>query len=482
MSSRQRNIRNARAKVGWAHSELKWLGSEEAQAANARLRELVGALEGRVARSYCGTKLHLGELSPGCVSCGEGAWSCVFTTGRCTADCFFCPQDTARAPREARLATLGVRFGDASEYADFVDAFGFRGVGLSGGEPLLVRETVLAVVRELKRRRGSELYVWLYSNGRLADEEALGLLGEAGLDEVRFNVVHCGYDLSACERAARFIPTVTVEIPAVPEDSEALRECVLRMAEAGVRHLNLHQLLATSHNFRAFAQRGYTLVHHPSLPVLESEFAALELLQWAAEEGVGLPINYCCSAYKDRIQSQGRRAAATGLVRRPWEDVSGAGYLREVAVRGDGERIREVARRLGAGQWEVAEYGTELRLPLEAARATDLGDCTVTVRYCTARLREGEGAEGRTVTLGEGRRLGAAREAVAEFRDLSQAALEALGRIAVDGTGEGDAVRWFQTNRPLARAEDVGAMVRERRAIEEALEWERVEEGLPEVY
>ena len=39
------------------------------------------------------SKLYTGRLSPGCQTCIEGTWACIFINGLCTRNCFFCPQD-----------------------------------------------------------------------------------------------------------------------------------------------------------------------------------------------------------------------------------------------------------------------------------------------------------------------------------------------------------------------------------------------------
>ena len=62
---------------------------------------------------------------------------------------------------------------------------------------------------------------------------------------MRFNISARKYDLKAVKMAAGIIDTVTVEIPAIPEDYEILKKCLPRMKAIGVAHLNLHQLFAS---------------------------------------------------------------------------------------------------------------------------------------------------------------------------------------------------------------------------------------------
>lgn len=41
--------------------------------------------------AFGASKLDGRNLSPGCRSCGEGTWSCLFVSGLCNAACFYCP-------------------------------------------------------------------------------------------------------------------------------------------------------------------------------------------------------------------------------------------------------------------------------------------------------------------------------------------------------------------------------------------------------
>ncbi len=488
MDHRQRAIRDTIKELGWAYPELRWLSEAEAAAAGARRDELLAALGDRAFTSFHGNKPHVGGLSPGCRICGEGDWSCLFMTGACTADCFFCPQTPAKLVA-APPTTVGLAFRDAAEYADFVEQLGYRGVGLSGGEPLLVFDQTLSYVRELKRRRGGALYVWLYTNGDLVDEEKADLLGDAGLDELRFDSAARGYDLARLRRVLGRIPTVTVEIPMIPEDAALLRDRLPRMAEAGVRYLNVHQLSARASNYRALAARGYTLLHQPNTPVLESELAALGLLGWALDCDLPLAINYCTAAYKHRLQPPAYRARAGRLIREGFEDCTETGHLRRVSLGGSSEELAVVAQQLaardpGASRWAPGGEGAPLLLSLALLPGLDLGACTGRVDYDEPGLREATDRDpaSRAVALGSGRRLAAARQPRASFEDLSPAALAALYAVGVAGAPQEEALRTLAARSDLHGPAGIQRLLREREVLEQAWEWERIPWGLPQLW
>lgn len=305
------------------------LSEDEARAATTRRAERIEALARRGVDVACGgSKLHYGELSPGCRSCGDGTWSCMFINALCSANCFFCPQNRD-ATEESPSAAEGIGFDDPDGYIRYLERFGFRGVGFSGGEPLLALDKLLLLIRRIKQHFGDAMYVWMYTNGDLLDSTAATSLEYAGLDEIRFNISASGYDLDRVELACRLMRAVTVEIPAIPEDGDHVKDCLREMHAMGVRYANLHQLGATKHNHESLAARGYSFVgsflHDPV--VLESELTALELLQYAADHGLRTGVNYCSKIYKVRYQGLAHRRRAARHAVDEGERITEAGYI-----------------------------------------------------------------------------------------------------------------------------------------------------------
>lgn len=111
-----------------------------------------------------------------------------------------------------------------------------------------------------------------------------------------------------------YIPTVTVEIPAVPEDEALLRLKMVEMAETGVAHLNLHQMRLTPYNFVHLTERRYTFIHGEKVTLLESELCALRTVRFGLEQKIRFQVNYCSFPYKRRFQhAAARRRAALSL-------------------------------------------------------------------------------------------------------------------------------------------------------------------------
>jgi len=328
---RQLLIDSNRREYGSLYDLLTFASPEQLAAASAERNDLLQWLEQRARFGCAGTKVDCNGLSPGCLRCGDGGWSCLFINGRCNGRCFYCPtaQDDDGPP-----ATNGVAFTTPDDYASYVAAMGFSGVSISGGEPLMTPDLTLAYLDAVRKRCGDGVHLWLYTNGTLLTADLCSRLRDAGVNEIRFDLGAVRYNLKKLRLAVGCISTVTVEIPAVPEDEELLQRKMVEMGEAGVNHLNLHQMRLTPHNFGPLTERGYTFLHGEKVTVLESELSALRSVRFGLERGIPLPVNYCSFPYKRRFQHAAARRRAAQTVCVAGETVTEPGYLRTLTATG----------------------------------------------------------------------------------------------------------------------------------------------------
>ncbi len=255
-------------------------------------------------------------LPPGCRSCLAGRGSNLYVTGLCTRDCFFCFN---QKPRKDELVVHGIPVDDPSRAPEIIERFGLRSVGLSGGEPLLRPERVLAVLKALKAMAHPPR-VDLYTNGDLADENLLRRLKGAGLDAVRFDAAARGYDLAPVRLARRFFDEVAVEIPVIPDDREKLERMITELDALGVPYLNLHELfLCADNSARVLAEGARPKdaaqpAHLTWRPTARSLECALELLLSAAQRCLTLSVYLCSCGTQETISRRGlarrRRAPA----------------------------------------------------------------------------------------------------------------------------------------------------------------------------
>jgi pyruvate formate-lyase activating enzyme-like uncharacterized protein len=384
-----------RREYGDRYGQMPWISPEKAAIALEHRERLIADLPATVRMRFRATKPVYRILSPGCELCGSGEWSCLFINGICNGGCFFCP---AEQRKTGEPMTHGLRFSRPRDYLDYLERFGFRGMSISGGEPLMTFERTLQFVTAVKRRLGRRIHLWLYTNGRLVDPEKLRRLAEAGLDEIRFNIKAVNYDIAGVSQAAVHIPSVTVEVPAVPEDYAVLQASLPRFRDAGVKFLNLHQLRCTPHNLDRLLQRGYTFLHGPRVTVLESELTALRLMRDAAQRELALPVHYCTFAYRNRYQTSAHQRRFAVEVQKPFESLTALGLIRRTALRGPVEVVKTIAGRLrekGVDRelWELDAPSSRLTFHPSIGDRVDpagsaLGGCELVVSYFAASLSE----------------------------------------------------------------------------------------------
>ena len=386
-SLRDRLIAANQREYGERYEQLRFPAPAEAQRVLARRAELLEGLNGRVTVGNGGTKLDCTGLSPGCRICAEGDWSCLFVTGRCNCRCFYCP--TAQTDNDLPT-TNTVDFRTPDDYVNYLERFGFRGASISGGEPLLSPKRSLAYVRAIKKHFGDAMHVWLYTNGTLADEDLLLQLADAGLDEIRFDIGATDYQLDKLRLAAGVIPTVTVEIPAIPEDLPLLKGMLGELRDAGAMHLNLHQMRLTPYNFEHLAKRGYTFLHGERVTVLESELAALEVLQHSLDHNLGLPVNYCSFVFKNRYQAQAGRLRNGPFMAKPCESITENGYIRTLTLLGEPTTVaRQIesfkALSVDDELWRKGNGPGKLLVHPQLLKMVDGGDYRLQVSYASCR-------------------------------------------------------------------------------------------------
>lgn len=306
--------------------------------ADKRRQHLLHDLAESVSIGCLDTKFDMENLSPGCRICIEGQWSCLFINGKCNGSCFYCPTSQNEV---GQPTTNTVSFSEAKEYVAYLQRFGFRGASISGGEPLLTLDKSVSFIRSVKKQFGEDIHVWLYTNGILATTECMKRLAGAGLDEIRFDIGATGYSLRQLQNAVGIIPTITVEIPAVPDECERMKNLLPTLYDCGVQHLNLHQLRLTPYNFEKVVARGYRFLHGKKVTVLDSELTALELLLHGKRNNINLPINYCSFPYKDRFQAQAARRRNGSFILKSYESLTENGFIRTLILTGNREVLSQ---------------------------------------------------------------------------------------------------------------------------------------------
>lgn len=425
-----------------AYASMQWLTPETAASAAKARDSLVAAIFHFPGPQWAcsNTKLFTHTLSPGCMRCGQGQWSCLFINGICNARCFYCPspQDDPGPP-----VTNTLVFENAADYADYVNRFGIQGVSFSGGEPFLTFDRLLAFLEAVKTRVDRPVYTWIYTNGLLATREKLIALRDVGLDEIRFDLSADRYRLDSLEKALGVIPAVTVEIPAIPEDLPMTKQVIANLAKTGVNFLNLHQIRCTPYNRKKLSQRGYTFLHGPKVTVLESELAALELIRQSLERSIDLPINYCSHAYQHQFQAAGARRRSAGFIKAGCEDITPTGHIRRLTIAGSDKAIADVLKTLASHGVDASLYSHSSNTLSFAAglwQMIDFSQVRLKVSYSQAVFRNAVSYHHpfKEIALNSWKRIVVEKQTVLPGTWLDGEAVQAFGGM-LDLQGEGRA-------------------------------------------
>ncbi len=307
---------------------LRWMNPYQAIDLETQRNETLASFTEEVQWAFKKTKPYINSISRGCQLCGEGEWSCLFITGLCNANCFYCPttQQADHLP-----TTQQFNFEKAGDYADYINKMKFKGVSFSGGEPLLFFDRLVEYVRTIRQNCAPDIYIWMYTNGKLLTKEKAEILSEMGIDEIRFDIGATDYKFDTIQFAQGKIPHITVEIPAVPEKTERIKSLLPELIKCGVTNLNLHQMRLTSHNVSKLEKHNYTYLHGEAPVVAQSELSALEIIQHVDQHKIPLGVNYCGFQYKNRFQKSGYRKKLAHMLADNQVWITEAGYLGEIS-------------------------------------------------------------------------------------------------------------------------------------------------------
>jgi pyruvate formate-lyase activating enzyme-like uncharacterized protein len=394
-------IAQNRKEYGLRYDQLRKPSYKRLNEAENERQQFISAIEGKAGYLFNGTKPFAHAVSPGCRLCGEGHWSCLFVNNRCNCNCFYCP---APQVNTAIPETQGITFDNSENYIGYIKKLGFKGVGLSGGEPLLTFPTTIDFLSKIKKEFGTSVYVWMYTNGTLLDEEKATKLAETGLDEIRFDLTATAYNTTKLKLTLGKIPNVTVEIPAIPDEIDALKKMVIEIDNLGVNYLNLHQIRLTPFNLEKLIDRNYTFLHGQKVTVLESELAGLEIINFVFQQGLRLPVNYCSFHYKNHYQKAAFRKKAAAFVLNGQEEINRNGFIRILSLKGIKIPLEVLKNQLyqhapyGEG-WQVSPEQDKIFITGNRLLKLQLGEEPVFVEYKSADINEKPLANGIDVII-----------------------------------------------------------------------------------
>ena len=281
----------------------------------AALRQIEVAVEARrdakLARipglkSLAGRTLYVGpddRFPRGCRGCLTGTGLCaVRKTNKCNAKCKFCYDygELDRIPPigEGLWEIGGTRF--AVEDLELLLSIQQKPTGICYVylEPFCEIEIYEPVIRIFHE---AGIHQHMYTNGLLADEENLRMLGEAGLDELRFNLgaSDCADRvIGAMSIAKKYIPWVGIETPMTPALYRRFLEKKDAILATGIDFFNCAELHLNANNLPNYWGEPMVMTRLGYLSPVWSRDLTIDLMAQADREGWPIAVHDCANRTK----------------------------------------------------------------------------------------------------------------------------------------------------------------------------------------
>lgn len=261
--------------------------------------------------SNCGKE----NLSPGCQSCKDGRWICIFPSFTCNAQCKFCPRLTEEMVEKPPMdpVTLDLLLMTLDANKDKIS-----GISVSGGELFFKNYDIAKEFIKRVRECCPHIYLWAYTNGIAASADNMQELRDLGLEELRFNLAatdfHQGIIDKVRDYAVKIFPWITVEVPIYSESFHHLikREKLKELTDIGVKQLNLAEVRVPSPessedkdispaarhflNSEELYQFDYMSIR--VLSVMKSRLYTYDIFEYAHHQNIDIRINDCSQEAK----------------------------------------------------------------------------------------------------------------------------------------------------------------------------------------
>ena len=250
----------------------------------------------------CGS-LCTGHVAKGCEHCIQGSKMVLLVTGRCGWGCYYCPVSLEKKGLDVIYANEG-RVTTDDEIIAEAESMDATGTGITGGDPLVVMDRTIHMIRMLKDRFGPEHHIHLYT--ATIDPEKARALEEAGLDEIRFHPPESMWTHMQNTKLKEVIDSVSmdvgIEVPAIPGTEMELEALIVYATEAGVDFVNLNELEFSESNWDMMGAHGFEVRDEVSSAVKGSEETAVRVMKRNRKAN----IHFCSSPFKDGVQLRRR--------------------------------------------------------------------------------------------------------------------------------------------------------------------------------
>lgn len=243
------------------------------------------------------------KFPKGCISCLMGTGlGAIRKTNKCNIECKFCYNygelDDIPPVGEGMWDIGGTKFYEKDIDLLFSIHKKPTGVAYVYLEPFMEIEKYYSVIKKFS---AAGIYQHLYTNGLLATEETLKALGEAGLNEIRFNLGASNCSDKVIENikiAKKYINNVGVETPMTPEFFEAFFKKKQIILDTKLDFINCAELHLNDNNIDNYYGENMYISRHGYVSPIWSRELTLKFMKIADEEKWDLAVHDCSNNTK----------------------------------------------------------------------------------------------------------------------------------------------------------------------------------------
>ena len=278
--------------------------SQIEEAVEKRQNELLSELESL--RDLNRRTLFVGngkKFPRGCCSCLSGTGlSAIRKTNKCNLECKFCYNygelEDSPPIGEKMWEIGGTKFRE--EDLDLLLSVQDKPTGIAYVylEPFIEIEKYYSIIAKFNK---AGVYQHLYTNGTLANEEQLKALGEAGLDEIRFNLGASGCSDKVIRNigiAKKYIKNVGIETPMTPEFFDTFFKKKESILGTNLDFINCAELHLNANNIYNYEGENLYIARHGYISPVWSRELTLKFMKVCEQENWDLAVHDCSNKTK----------------------------------------------------------------------------------------------------------------------------------------------------------------------------------------
>lgn len=243
------------------------------------------------------------KFPKGCRSCLMGTGlGAIRKTNKCNIECKFCYNygqlDNIPPIGEGMWEIGGTKFYEKDIELLFSIQDKPTGVSYVYLEPFMEIEKYYSVIKKFSN---AHIHQHLYTNGILATEENLRALGEAGLNEIRFNLGATKCSDKVIENigiAKKYIKSVGIETPMTPEFYEEFFNKKQEILDTKLDFINCAELHLNENNIGNYKGENMYISRQGYISPTWSRELTLKFMKIADEENWDLAVHDCSNHTK----------------------------------------------------------------------------------------------------------------------------------------------------------------------------------------